>query len=105
MAVGYKTGGRTKGTPNKRTADVIAKLAALGCDPIEGMARIAMDGANPVELRARMYTELAGYVAPKCKAVDWSGEEDAEAAPTELVVRFVDCSDPWGDDGSCPAGL
>lgn len=30
------------GTPNKQTTDVITKLAALGCDPIEGMARIAL---------------------------------------------------------------
>ena len=38
MALGFKTGGRTKGTPNRRTAEVSEKLEALGCDPIEGMA-------------------------------------------------------------------
>ncbi|MEW5251268.1 hypothetical protein [Microbulbifer sp. 2201CG32-9] len=39
---GKKTGGRTKGTPNKRTQQVQEKLQALGCDPVEGLARIGM---------------------------------------------------------------
>jgi hypothetical protein len=69
MALGYKTGGRLRGTLNRRTMDIHALLAKMGCDPIEGMARIAMDCSNPVEIRARMYAELAQYVAPKRKAV------------------------------------
>lgn len=70
MTRGYKTGGRVAGTPNKRTKDVIDRLAALGCDPIEGMARIAMDVSNPVEIRGRMYAELAAYLFPKRRAVE-----------------------------------
>lgn len=73
MAFGRKTGGRTRGTPNRRTQDIQSLLASLGCDPIEGMARIAMDPEHPVEVRARMYAELAGYVAPKRKAVQLDG--------------------------------
>lgn len=64
MAIGRKTGGRVAGAPNKRTQDVNERLDALGCDPIEGMARIAMDETNPPKLRSRMFAELAGYVAP-----------------------------------------
>jgi hypothetical protein len=77
MALGRKTGGRTKGTPNKRTQDVTERLAVLGCDPIEGMARIAMDEANTPELRGRMYAELAQYVAPKRRAIDHSASDGA----------------------------
>ncbi len=73
MARGKKTGGRARGTPNSRTQDIQRLLANLGCDPIEGMARIAMDAKNPVEVRARMYAELAGYVAPKRKAIQLDG--------------------------------
>lgn len=65
-----KTGGRTAGTPNKATKDIQERLDELGCDPIEGMATIAMDTKNPPELRGRMYSELAGYIAPKRKAVE-----------------------------------
>jgi hypothetical protein len=60
-----KTGGRAAGTPNKRTLDVQLLLEELGCCPIEGMAKIAMDENNSPELRGRMYCELAHYVAPK----------------------------------------
>lgn len=69
-----KTGGRKKGTPNKRTKEITDKLAALDCDPIEGMAGIAMDEQNAPELRGRMFAELAQYVAPKRKAIEHSGE-------------------------------
>lgn len=70
MALGIKTGGGTAGTPNRRTAEVAERLAALGCDPIEGMARLAMDESVAPELRGRMFAELAQYVAPKRKALD-----------------------------------
>lgn len=69
-----KSGGRKKGTPNRRTVEVQEKLAALNCDPVEGMARIALDDKNPPELRLRAYAELAPYVYPKRKAVEVSGE-------------------------------
>ena len=42
MAKGIKSGGRQKGTPNKINAEVAARLAGLGCDPIEGMVKIAL---------------------------------------------------------------
>jgi hypothetical protein len=70
MANRRKTGGRLAGTPNRRTVEVLERLEVLGCDPIEGMARIAMNATTPVEVRARMFAELAGYVAPKRKAVE-----------------------------------
>jgi hypothetical protein len=82
IALGRKTGGRTTGTPNKRTLDVIDRLQELRCDPIEGMAKIALDPQNPVELRARMFSDLAQYVAPKRRAIDHSGSEGA--GPIEI---------------------
>ena len=54
---------------------MIERLDELGCDPIEGMARIALDPQNPVELRARMFSDLAQYVAPKRRAVDHSASD------------------------------
>jgi len=76
MAVGKKTGGRQAGTPNKKTQELQARLLYIGCDPIEGMALLAMDTNNSPELRGRMYAELAQYVAPKRKAVEHSRGED-----------------------------
>jgi hypothetical protein len=49
-------------------------LADMECDPIAGMAQIALGESNPIELRARMFAELAQYVAPKRRAVEHSGD-------------------------------
>jgi len=72
MAKGLKTGGRTKGTLNVRTVEVQAKLEELGCDPIEGMVRIAKSAEKDGDkaLAGQMYKELAQYVAPKRKMLD-----------------------------------
>jgi hypothetical protein len=51
--------GRPKGSRNKLTLKVVDRLEALGCNPIEGMARIAMDEKAELSLRAQMYKELA----------------------------------------------
>ena len=90
MAKGVKTGGRRSGTPNRRTQDIEAKLAEVGCDPILGMARIAIDKDQPIELRATMFKELAQYVAPKRKAVEVSGP-DGRALSLEKLVHASYC--------------
>lgn len=86
MALGRKTGGRVKGTPNKATVAVAERLEAIGCDPIEGMARIAMDIKTPIDLRARLYSELAQYIAPKRKAVEHAGE----GRGIEAIIALLD---------------
>ena len=78
MSLGKKTGGRIRGTPNKKTLEIQDKLCIMGCDPIQGMAALAMDVDNSPELRGRMFAELAQYVAPKRKAVEHlRGEEQS----------------------------
>jgi hypothetical protein len=77
--------------PNKRTVAVIDRLEALGCDPIGGMARIAMDETVELSIRAQMYKELAQYVAPKRKALERSGPSKGQRPP-----RFI--IDPSGKD-------
>ena len=75
MAKGKKTGGRVAGTPNRKTKELVDLLELLGCNPIEGMARIAMDEQHSPELRGRMFAELAGYLWPKRNAVELTGED------------------------------
>jgi hypothetical protein len=62
---------------------VTEKLEALGCDLIEGMARIAMDEKVEMSIRAQMYKELAQYIASKRKAIEVSGEE-----PTTIPITI-----------------
>ena len=82
-----KTGGRKSGTPNKRTLDLAQKLEALGCDPIEGLARIAMEPTTAPELKVRCYAELAQYVHAKRKAI---ALEPAPSDDMRVIVKFVE---------------
>jgi hypothetical protein len=84
-AVPQLRGGRQLGAPNKHL-EVAERLAGLRCDPITGMARIAMNKRNPVELRGRVFAELAQYVAPKRKAL----EHSAEPGLIEEVLSRID---------------
>ena len=82
---GMKTGGRVKGTLNKANQDVQKKLRKLNCDPIEGMVKIANMSmeSNDYELAARMYKELAQYVAPKLRSMEVKGD-----AESRLIIHF-----------------
>src|SRR5690242_2512984 len=62
MAKGYKTGGRKKGTKNKRTFET--ELRGSGELPLDYMLRIMRDETKPLELRA----EMAKAAAPYCHA-------------------------------------
>jgi hypothetical protein len=82
-----KTGGRMSGTPNRKTHELTEKLAKLGCDPIEGLARIAMADETAPELKVRCYAELAQYVHPKRKAMELGPGKDGE--PLKFIVERV----------------
>jgi len=82
-----KTGGRASGTPNKKSHELAEKLEELGCDPIEGLARIAEDPATKPELKMRCYAELAQYVHPKRKAMELGSGKDGE--PLKIVVERI----------------
>ena len=76
MALGRKTGGRQKGTPNKRTVDLAERLEALDCDPVTELVRLAMDPATKPAIKARCYIDLLAYLYPKRKAVEVSTSEN-----------------------------
>jgi len=86
-----KTGGRKEGTRNKY-ADVRDILADIGCNPVLGMARIAMNKKNEIGLRARMYTELAQYCHPKVRQVDHKTGDSNQH--NTLTVQIVGTSIP-----------
>jgi len=89
MAKGFKTGGRLKGTPNKRTQDLTERLAELGCDPVEGMARLAMDPNSSPDLKGRMYAELAQYVYPKRRAVEQTVIDPKDEMTEEEILTKI----------------
>jgi hypothetical protein len=68
-----KTGGRQKGTPNKRTADrqvAIAAIRASGKSPMAFFADLLGNEQAPLELRFQAAKELAPYVHPKLASIE-----------------------------------
>src|SRR5262245_18975745 len=69
----HKTGGRQKGTPNKRTAERQAALAAIkasGKSPMAFFADLLGNEQAPVELRFQAAKELAPYVHPRLASIE-----------------------------------
>ncbi len=56
--VGKKTGGRTKGTPNRINSSVAEMLAARNCNPFEVLADIAMGNLECNRCRGKGKTKF-----------------------------------------------
>ena len=90
-----KTGGRKRGTPNRRTQHVVDLLAHLNCDPIEGLARLAKNSKTPLDVRVSCLRTLAAYSYPKPAPMkDWSmiplsAVNQMQAAMGLIMVRHV----------------
>jgi hypothetical protein len=88
-----KSGGRKKGTPNRTSLALREKLEAIGCDPGEGLAKIAEDLKTPLALRLQAYSMLMPYVYARRKATDDSNREpdagDPHAMTKEEALEFA----------------
>jgi len=110
-----RLGGRVKGTRNK-FSDVADILADMGCNPVKGLALLAMNKKNDPALRAKCYSELLQYTKPKIKAIDRdtgrSGEDNTLTVHviSEEKAEVFDEAEivPYEEDGlkneSAPAG-
>ena len=81
-----KTGGRKAGTRNKSTQSVAEKLDAMGCDPLVGLANIAMDPETPIEVRVKAFSEIAKYRYPRPKPLD---DRDADNQAGDRKLRPI----------------
>lgn len=73
MALGQKTGGRAKGTPNKASVAKAEAVAASGLTPLDYMLSIMRDEAKMPDVRLDAAKAAAPYVHPKLAAVEHSG--------------------------------
>ena len=91
MALGYKTGGRQKGTPNKNRAALMAKLddAFPSYDPLLALVEIAQDPETDLTMRVDCHKTLASYIYPKMRTVEPAAVD--EQAP--IVIEIVNPSD------------
>ncbi len=72
MATGFKSGGRKRGTPNKKAKQLVELIQKhfKGFDPLLQMVNIYMDGNTPLDMRFQILKEMATYFHPKRKSVD-----------------------------------
>ena len=71
---GNKTGGRQKGTPNKRTADLLERLGNY--NPLDALLAISQDEDTPLEIQVKINLDLMNYVYPKRKSVEFKDKID-----------------------------
>lgn len=97
-----RTGGRKRGTPNRRTQAVIERLEALSCDPLEGMVQIAQQAQQEgdLSLAGAMFKELAQYIYPKRKAIEVQEHSIVE----QVGIRVVGVVPEWKKDDSTLGG-
>ena len=89
-----KTGGRTKGTPNRSTLALQEKLAAWGCDPEEELVKLARDFKTERGLKVSIYSLLLRYTRPLPKGGGDANEVTVNESPTTLedaikLARYV----------------
>src|SRR5574344_3013784 len=80
MSKGTKTGGRQKGTPNKKTQELMELIEAnyKGFNPVLELIKIAMDKNTPLDLKASVLKDVASYIYPKRKAIDAKLEDNLQ---------------------------
>lgn len=102
-----KTGGRAKGTPNRRTAELAERIDAMDCCPAEGLARIgqAAERDGNLDLARAAYSDLAPYLYARRKAVEHGGGLGLEQLITYSIHTGVPRGplDPPGDTPAAPA--
>ena len=62
-------------------------------DPIEGLARIALDPNTDVAIKVRCFIELAAYVYSKRKPIDSMPESSDLTVNVEFIGANVDSAD------------
>ena len=87
MAMGYKTGGRQKGTPNKYRAVLIERLSERfpNYDPVIALAELAQDASVDLSVRLDCHKTLANYLYPKMRSVEWIDENTTQPIVIQVI--------------------
>jgi hypothetical protein len=80
-----KTGGRAKGSRNKKTAEKVAAIEASGLTPLDYMLSVLRDPRADSDGRRWAATSAAPYVHPRLTSIGGTPNE-----PIEHVIRWAD---------------
>ena len=106
---GFGTGGARPGAGRPKNSErmtiqslnLVSKMNELDYDPIEEMVFMARDKPLDDNLRASIHKELAQYIAPKRKSVDFAVGQYTEF---NLSIKAYDTSTGNGDRDSISMG-
>ena len=84
MAKGRKTGGRQKGTANKKTRELADKAAAQGITPLEYMLGILRAKRSTDELKRWAAEKAAPYIHPRLQSTTVTGDFNHHNHTSEL---------------------
>lgn len=79
-----KTGGRTPGTPNRKTAETQKAVEESGMTPLDYMLSVMRDPGEDSPRRLAAAAAAAPYVHAKLSSVELTGKD---GAPVETVTR------------------
>jgi hypothetical protein len=79
MATGKKTGGRRKGTPNRRTAELRAEMAASGEMPLDHLLRVMRSPVENASVR---------FQAAKAAVGKTTAASDGGTASSSNALRY-----------------
>ena len=71
-----KTGGRAKGTPNKKTTELMELLGDY--NPIVRLIEIAKDENTSLDMQVKINLDLLPYIYPKRKSIDMNSNDMPE---------------------------
>ena len=78
MARGFKSGGRVQGTPNndhKALSEMLKDRYPL-YHPVIALAEIGNNKKNSIAIRLQAHKEVAKYICPQLKAIQFTDEQD-----------------------------
>jgi hypothetical protein len=94
MAKGFKSGGRKPGTPNRVSAQAIARAVRRGVTPLDFLLSVMRNHRWPIMLRVDAAGKAAQYVHPKLAMIEHSGavthKHVSEFTIPELDARITE---------------
>src|ERR1043166_5784429 len=95
MALGRKTGGRQKGTPNRATTAREVAIAASGLTPLDIFLSVMRDTTRDLAVRLYAARAAAPYGHPRRLAVEHSGPD---GSPVKQMIEVC-----WKEPSAGPS--
>src|SRR5262249_54769499 len=89
MARGFKTGGRKRGTPNRRTI-AQQEIAASGLSPLEFLCAVYRDPKQSMSRRIEAARCAAPYIHPRISTTEFVPQPKPHETITCIRIGFVE---------------